>query len=467
MPTLPTYDSTRKISSDLNTQPRAIIRNDAGQTEAITSKTLGVVQEGLMKWQGAVDTIQYTAAKANYETGMADILSRASQDPDYNGSDKYYKEIDKVNKESIKGIQNKGLAQRVGMEFGADSQVSKIKVGNLFRNKMIEYTRGVTLPESIDALTKKRINATGEEFAKISNEIKILVNDNIQKGILSADEGKKLLDDAEYTAAQYEIYQNPDQGKADIKAGLYNLNPKQEEDLLEKADHIKQHNEELIKWNIKQVNTEGAFSLAQLVQNKTLNIDAINSLFKTGQIDSKTAAVFTAALDKDYTPPDTTQLYKPDFFLQLLDKSLDNKTESLEILKQATTAYGKGDIQENQYAYFISEAKKRFDKYKGGQPQKDNVLSNAVNSVRDFSSLANPIKTANLVTDFLRRIVGGAKPEEAKKEVIEQELNNQIEESKLTIPPQTVKVISPEGKPGYIPLKNLDKALEKGYKRAD
>ena len=94
MPKLPGFDSQRQLTTQ---QPR-FLRTGAGERNIydIVGKTAGEIQDIGIKWSNALDTIQYTSAKANYESGVADIINRAENDISYNNSEQYYKELDNL-----------------------------------------------------------------------------------------------------------------------------------------------------------------------------------------------------------------------------------------------------------------------------------------------------------------------------------------------------------------------------------
>jgi len=134
-PVLPRYDSNRQLTTQ---QPQVFAQADPNaNTLDKMAEVTGKVADMTVKWSNAVDTIQTTTAKANYETGMADILARAEADPDYNNSDKYFQEVEKLRKDSTKGMSNPAAKSRVTFELDHSSQIANIKIGGLYKKKQI------------------------------------------------------------------------------------------------------------------------------------------------------------------------------------------------------------------------------------------------------------------------------------------------------------------------------------------
>ena len=137
MPTFPRYNSTKQPTTQ---QPSVLAPTDnTGAVIAETGQKIGSqVQDITMKWSNTVDTIQKTTAQANFKTGMLDIQNRAANDPDYNNSDSYFKEIEKLRKDSLKGFSSKLAETEAAIEFGYEAKVGQIQIDNLYKKKMID-----------------------------------------------------------------------------------------------------------------------------------------------------------------------------------------------------------------------------------------------------------------------------------------------------------------------------------------
>lgn len=134
MPDFPRYQSKGQLTTQ---QPSVEAPTDTtGQMLETGAKVAGQVSDVALKWSNAVDTIQKTTAQANFKTGMLDITQRAQNDPNYKNSDQYFREIDKLKTDNLKGFQSKTAETEMAIEFGYDSQVGKIQIDNLYKKKL-------------------------------------------------------------------------------------------------------------------------------------------------------------------------------------------------------------------------------------------------------------------------------------------------------------------------------------------
>lgn len=208
MPTLPHYNAQRNIQTISGQSPVAM-KSGSSDIYEVTGKALEKTQELAFKWSNALDTIQYTTAKANYETGLLDIEERATNDLDYNNSDKYFKELDELKKNSLKGIGNPSVENRAALEFDFGNKQSQIKINHIYKKKQIEVGK-VSLQTGIDSLLQRKLNAvTQAEADKINSDIAGLLNINVQSGIISSEDAAKKLHDIRKTAVEYDIYNDP------------------------------------------------------------------------------------------------------------------------------------------------------------------------------------------------------------------------------------------------------------------
>ena len=113
-------------------------KDRTGEVVAQAGNQLGkAIGDFGVKWQQAQNTIQKTSSMANYKTGMLDIQDRASQDPEYNNSHKYFQEIDKLQKKSLEEIDDPQARSEMALDFNYNSRVGQIQVENVYRKKMI------------------------------------------------------------------------------------------------------------------------------------------------------------------------------------------------------------------------------------------------------------------------------------------------------------------------------------------
>jgi hypothetical protein len=214
-------------------------------------------------------------------------------------------------------------------------------------------------------------------------------------------------------------------------------------------------------WQNKLITTKGASDLSQNLIDGTLNSDTIQAYQQAGKIDTNTAAIFDAVARKvDFNIPDSSPKGKPDYFLRLLDKGKKSDVASLKVINDATEAYGRGDLGADQYAYFIQEANKRFQRETKGQTGWDkstDFFRNSAHALNDFAktiSQNTPDKIAsNMIEKLVERVRKGEDPTLAaqaiqKETVIEhhpQALTYPIEGRSILDKDGNIKIILPDG----------------------
>lgn len=143
MPDFPRYESKGELTTQ---QPSIQAPTDnTGETTAKAGETIGsAIQTNTLKWSNAVDTIQKTTSQANFKAGMLDIQTRAANDPNYNNSDQYLKEIEKLKSESLKGFSSKTAETEMAIDLEYESKVGKIGIDNLYKKKFIDVGQAST-----------------------------------------------------------------------------------------------------------------------------------------------------------------------------------------------------------------------------------------------------------------------------------------------------------------------------------
>lgn len=142
MPSFPRYESKGQLTTQ---QPSVQAASDtSGEVLQQGAKALGAVSDTVTKWSNAVDTIQKTTSQSNFKVGMLDIQTRAANDPNYNNSDDYFKEIEKLKHESLKGFSSKTAETEMAIGLDAESRIGKIQIDGLYRKKLIDVGQAST-----------------------------------------------------------------------------------------------------------------------------------------------------------------------------------------------------------------------------------------------------------------------------------------------------------------------------------
>lgn len=383
MPTIPQYNATRNITSTQS----APFRNEVDQNFANQQKIIGTMADIAQKWSDANDVMQYTDAKAKYETSAMDVQTRAYQDQDFNNAPKYIKELEDVKKNSLAGISNKQVAYKLGAEIDHSNRLTGIRIYADAGKKQLEFNR-FQFGTNLDILQSKKISSlTDAERQDYDRQINELVNSQVNSGIITKEEALKSIYESSKRSIEDILYINPDDGLRAIEKDNV-LSEKDKYKLTQQARTIKKNNQDYADWQTQQIQVENTILLSEAVQNKTLTPGMVREMQQSGKIDTETASVYTAlALEREYPAPTESSLVEPDYFLSLLEESRGDKVQIKKILADAAIAYNKHKIGTNQYQYFIQNAKEIFDNQSKGifttSSERQGVMG-ALYSIRDF-----------------------------------------------------------------------------------
>ncbi len=285
MPDFPRYNSRGQLTAQ---QPSVLSAPDnAGKELEVISQAAGQLGDAAMKWANAVDTIQKTRATANFKAGMADIEARAAADPDYNNSEQYIQEIERLRNENTGGFATRATETEMNLNLGLEAQVGRIKIENIYKKKMIDVGQASTL-ELIDA------EVSDPSPSSLEN-IKALLNEQVQAGVYSRKDAFKLLQKAESDIKQnnfiLDMEQDTELAEEKLKKNEYEFNV----DVLSKArtmlDNKKAKNEE----DRKQAMLDATNEAAQQLIDKTLTPEKLDNLVSNGLMTPNMALSFKLA----------------------------------------------------------------------------------------------------------------------------------------------------------------------------
>jgi len=460
MAKLPTYDSKRQLT----TQQPEVMRTGAGNKEKMIGGILGVVQEAGQKWQAAINNMQETAAKAKISEVQAQILVDSANDTDINGEKNRIKAIQQAKEAVLKDISNPALRSKLNFELEHEANLLSIKIKGIYGQKKI-------LADNLNT-EALLLNYSKEGTPESDKKAFDLIQNKVAVGSYTVHQGQALFKEYRLGAVDFEIQSDTSttQSQSKVLKDLLEGEKGKYKDLTKAELSSKIQDAKINIWRNKldkerldlEINTQGAFDLSTELVQGTLTESTINKMFNDSVIDAKTAAIFKNSIDQQEIedPSNVTAEY----LIKLID---NDKSSALDVLKRAATWRGSKGFSDEIYSWVVQEVSKKIERERKGLSGWDKTTIAVKNALKSLSSFASKEISGQLLIDFIQRIKGGTPPEEAKSEVIEEQLNNDIADSELTLPPQTILMISPEGKTGYIPLNNLDRALEKGYKRAD
>lgn len=273
MPDFPRYESKAQIAPR-QTSVQATDDTGPAMLEGV-GKIGGVVQDATLKWSNAVDMIQKTTATANFKTGMLDITNRAANDPDYNNSESYFKEIEKLKTDSLKGFSSKSAEAQAAIDFGYDGKVAQIQIQNLYKKKMIDVGQASTL-KLLDMEA-----ASGSEG--LDERVRNVLAPQIQAGVISHEAAYKLekeyIRKGKYNSFLSDLNASPAETDKKLSNNEYDFDI----DQLEKARNLYDSESKKI-----QAVTENDV-LTSYLNGDPIGEEDVKQLLNDGKIDAKFA----------------------------------------------------------------------------------------------------------------------------------------------------------------------------------
>ena len=479
MPNFPRYNSQGKVGQ-IDTQPPEVMREGAGKKLDIINQAAGQVSDIIMKWSAAMDNMQETAIKSNIAVGLAQIKQESSADPEINNEKLQIDKIRKLRQAAMgKGLQNKFLEQKLNIELDTHEQLAILEINNIYANKkMLQDLINLDSYIQVQADNKASAPAGSAMALKADEDVKNEIQSKLASGLLTPTQAKNKWDDYRLGSVDLAIMNDTAQSfkgsqtLADLrdKNGKYAfLTDKERSKLIEKSELQIRRNKLYYEAAKKQDETQVSIDLATKLSNGTLTDMDIR---KIAEDYPQTAAIFDTALNsKDIPEPNISGTAK--YLLDLMDKVGDDKASALDIMQAAIK--NRNNFTSGEFAWFIQEAAKKLDREKKGQSGWDDITQTFINSAEGIRGFVNALvpsaKIADVTSQLIRKLIEkvqvGKEPEEAKSEIIEEQLNREIEETKLTLPAQSIKMVSPDGRIFEVSPDKIDKALTKGFKRAE
>jgi hypothetical protein len=407
-----------------------------------TAKVGQQVQETTLKWSNAVDTIQKTASMANFKTGMADITARAQNDPNYNNSEQYFKEIEKLKTDNLKGFQSKTAETEMGIEFGYEARVGQIQIDNLYKKKMIGVYKG-----SLKGLINSEIsNPADYSLENIKGYLDIGKRDLLIDDVEYQTELQKANDDLGVNRINKDLYQAQTPEEVDavtqkITSGAYEqggvtIDPDKKKSLLDIADRAKTNTEKKVKAQETEDLAQNRVATVMGVASGEIDPQTVN-IAEISEYDPKLGAVLTKAKEfmKDYNPKvpkeeqrvsmagamTSGELKKVRSYAKSIeDVFMNNNNEKLgEFVLRELEKQGDGSNSSVKLAAFMQLAAL---KVKANNPQtpEDRQAVDTLNVIKNgfrFIQSANPYLFPHAVSDFITKVF--ANQSSTKEQVME------------------------------------------------
>lgn len=436
MPDFPRYESKGQLTTQV---PSAgAVQETGGQMMEQAGKVFGQTAETMLKWGQALDTIQKTTSTANFKSGMADILNRAQNDPDYNNSAQYVQEMEKLKSQNLKGFQSKTAETETAIEFGYESKVGQIQLDNIYKKKVIDVGQASTL-KIIDG------EVNNPTFKSLGN-IKKTLQAQVDAGVYSEEAAYRLYqkanDDIGVNRISKDLYsaQTPEQVEQvsqNITSGVYEqygvtIDPDKKKSLLEIADRAK-------------INTEKRLQAQQVEAIAKNRVDKISQI-ASGQVpfenldmtqisaaDPQLASTLTKV--KDFLGNYNPKLPMKEQALAIAGLTSENQIRAMRDYARTITDTFMQDNNEQLGQFMLRELEKKGDgltpsvklaafanlaalKYRSNNPQtsEDMVHAERLNSIKNavaFIKATNPYTAPFVMSDFIvKNFLSGAKGQE-------------------------------------------------------
>jgi hypothetical protein len=427
MPRLPDFERYESKENLPTNPPNVQAPNmNMGKGYDTLAKAAGQAQETTIKAINWYDTVQSTTAKANFKTGMLDIMSRAENDPDYNNSKQYVQEIQKLRKESTKGIIGGPASAETAMELDYAQRVAEIQLGGIYKKKAIDVGQASAL-----RLIDTEINNPTE--ASLDN-IKNMLDVQVQAKIFDHKDAYQLLQKANRDLGESRISkdlnnaQTPeavDQIKQNITSGYYEqggvtIDPEKKKNLLEIADRAQTNAEKKVQAQAVEAMTKNRMEMITGIASGQMRIEDLN-MADIAEYDSQLSTTLTKVKDfmvnyNPKLPPNEQALSSAglmsanqiksmrsyarsitdvflqndneklgDFVLRELDKKGDGTTPSVKLAAFANLAALKANINNQQTPQDVNSAT-RF---------------NAIKAAVSFLKSSNPYLSSASIGDFI------------------------------------------------------------------
>lgn len=430
MPTFPSgrgqkdfqrYDSQAEPTTQ---QPGAFISKDtSGERTAAIGKVGDAVQENTLKWSAAHDTIQKTVASANFKSGMLDVLTRATNDPNYNNSDQYYKEIEKLKTDSLKGFTSKYAEAQMMADLGYESKVGQIQIQNLYKKKEIDVGQTNALK-----LLDIEAQSPGADFEE---KIGRILGEQVKAGIFDHKDAyliqQQYIKKSKLNSFLIDLQNNPAIAENKLTKNEYGFEAKE----LSSAQKILTVESKKI-----QATVQGEI-LSAYLSGEDISQESIKNLMKEKRIDLKFAESMINKLKNPKPERPSKDLAFIEFNNRLLDLNAKGDKASLEELVEFTAdamqAHSEGLLDSSDMKRIARDRNEEIQKKLEGRAEvimeqkRPKTWFERITFLSDEYEQDKPEIKARMYRKLLDGISQGGEPEKVLAKVINDELEIQLE----------------------------------------
>lgn len=347
MPKIPIIEPTgNRLTTD---SPAVKLDPGVAATQGKMYQVLGAgTEEAAQTLQKATSLAERTKAENHLETKLADIESRAAQDPDYSQQThkKYQDEISAAKSEAASNITIP--AERNLFTMSSRSDIAKIKVNSLFAQKTKDAAKGEL--ETFMSLQKDKYiktNIMGEkQTAILEKDHKI--DESVKAGFISREDAAKLKiktnEDWNQAHLSYDVNTNPEFALDELKkgeAGFYrgvapDFRAKEMEKAQKRLDYLK-----------KRRQSETADNLMVASITKTLTPQMVEEAKLNGSISDKTFNALSKKITTFNIGP--TEKRNGPAYMELVNKLVNPATKPEDARTALLEAQAEGKISEEDF----------------------------------------------------------------------------------------------------------------------
>lgn len=439
MPDFPRYQS----KGDLTTQQPSVqaVTDNTGEVVAQAgAKVGGAIQENTLKWSNAVDTIQKTTSQANFKSGMLDIQQRAANDPNYNNSDQYVKEIEKLRADSLKGFSSKTAETEMAIDLDYESKVGQVSIDNLYKKKLID----VGQTSALKLIDGELSNPT--DSSKIN--IQKIIDSQVKAGIFSTKDGYDLYNKSIKNLVEFDVA-NDTATEESQSAVLKELKKGENGKYADVPGDVRL---DLIKATQQRIFNNNQTYKRDVADSQNLRSNALIDKFASGEatlrdieaeesIPEESGGIkreqlysykksmlsgIKGNLDRmlqEKTPDGDTTKRSKDVrkYLDLINNFLDNKVDQWKAKEILASSYADGIINEREQK-FLNDMKQNLNDIEFNRSTSlANTVIKGVKDFLNFQSNASDEDIARNIKTLVGELAEGKDPEESGKKIISKE----------------------------------------------
>jgi len=459
MPNLPTYESKKNIQpGNMNrpgVTPVTAVSNTApikGMPEAYegVNSILQGSAEIIDKWQKAQDTMDYTKAKASYETGIAKIKADVDN-PNTSPDDFpiYQQKLQDLKKDFKANFHNKELASRAEIELDSDLSIASLQIGGEFKKKQL-FGNEIALISLAETSAVNIANAATPMLAQQEiQKLTAIIQANVSNGTITPEKGLRLINDAKKLSVKYNIYndvsthEDQSQVLADLRAGdngpYAYLSPNERLELIEDSQKRIFQNNQSYKRNISDSQNIRTDGIIDKFANGTItfrDIDAEMAIPEDqGGIPRKTLLQYQKALqtgvkndlnrlltekNPDKQPTQRAKMVKQ--YNDMIDNLIDDKTDQWKAKEMLAKAFADGIInaQEQRTLSTLKSNLKDIEFNRSTSP-----MVNAVKGIKQFFKMQSNSTDDELAFN-IKQLLNGITSDKSPDIIMKQILNEQM-----------------------------------------